>query len=214
MIHFNELRITDDNKYIIIEAQIDIDNYYKNVFIDSVVIDTNKTYLPSGPSNTPIYKYVVEADTSLVYTTSGQCKVVKIDELDYPNCLVLNDKEKQLLRLIIPIDELDININKDILFVYVIASGTPDASTPCGLDNRLLLGTLVNTDLIYKEAMFHIKEVVDNCNINKNFLDHILLINAFRLALKTGNYIEAIKLWGYIIESNSNINKITGKCYG
>ena len=39
MIHFNELRYSRDNKYLVIDAAIDSQDYYDNVVIDSVIVD-------------------------------------------------------------------------------------------------------------------------------------------------------------------------------
>ena len=40
MITFKELRITPDGQYLIIDAAIDNNDYFSDVYIDSVVIDT------------------------------------------------------------------------------------------------------------------------------------------------------------------------------
>lgn len=55
MVEFKELKITPDGKNLIINASIKDLEYYKDVYIDSVIIDTQDTYLPSGPSSNPIY---------------------------------------------------------------------------------------------------------------------------------------------------------------
>jgi hypothetical protein len=51
MIDFNELRITPDGKYLIIDVSINNASYYDNVFIKHIVIDTQDTYLHTGPSS-------------------------------------------------------------------------------------------------------------------------------------------------------------------
>lgn len=50
MIKFNELRITDDSKYLIIDASVPDYPYYKDIYIDSICIDTQDTYKDGGPS--------------------------------------------------------------------------------------------------------------------------------------------------------------------
>ena len=40
MIQFNELRITSDNKCLIIDTQVEDLSYFVNVTIDSIFIDT------------------------------------------------------------------------------------------------------------------------------------------------------------------------------
>ena len=46
MLHFNELRITQDDKYLIIDASVDNQDFYDDIILDSVVIDTQATYVP------------------------------------------------------------------------------------------------------------------------------------------------------------------------
>ncbi len=57
MLHFNELRYSKDNKYLLIDAAVDSLDYYDNVFIGSIVIDNQDTFVANGPSSSPIYTY-------------------------------------------------------------------------------------------------------------------------------------------------------------
>ena len=57
MLQFNELRISQDGKYLIIDASIAGTYCANNVQIDSVVIDTQDTYVTTGPSDKPVYTY-------------------------------------------------------------------------------------------------------------------------------------------------------------
>ena len=66
MVHFNELTITPDGKYLIIDVSVLSETYYKDIYIDSVVIDNQNTYLSSGPSSEPVYSYSVPEKTSLL----------------------------------------------------------------------------------------------------------------------------------------------------
>lgn len=59
MLHFNELKITPDNKYLIIDVSVDTDEYFNNIEIDKVIIDNQDTYSTSGPSSTPLYTYSI-----------------------------------------------------------------------------------------------------------------------------------------------------------
>lgn len=57
MIQFNKLFTLPFNKGIYIDCSVLDLRYFKNVFIDEVIIDTQDTFLKSGPSATPVYKY-------------------------------------------------------------------------------------------------------------------------------------------------------------
>lgn len=74
MIQFNELRITPNDKKIIVDVEIANSVYYDNISIDSIVIDTQDTYVDNGPS------------TNAVYSTSVNSKSIRlsIDTEEYP----------------------------------------------------------------------------------------------------------------------------------
>ena len=55
MLQFNELRISPDNKYLIVDVQVQELPYYDNINIDTIIIDTQKTYSATGPSNKPLF---------------------------------------------------------------------------------------------------------------------------------------------------------------
>lgn len=55
MIQFNELRVSKDGKTLIIDASVRNLPYYKDVYIKDIIVDTQDTYISSGPSNKAIY---------------------------------------------------------------------------------------------------------------------------------------------------------------
>lgn len=54
MIKFNELRISS-NRYLIIDVSVKNEDYYKDVYIKSVSVDTQDTYKDNGPSEARVY---------------------------------------------------------------------------------------------------------------------------------------------------------------
>lgn len=54
MMVFNELRISPDKKHLIIDVQVETLSYYNEVFLDTIIIDTQKTYSATGPSSKPL----------------------------------------------------------------------------------------------------------------------------------------------------------------
>ena len=170
MITFKELRITPDGQYLIIDAAIDNNDYFSDVYIDSVVIDTQNTYTINGPSSSHVYEY----------TSIGNQKEVR---------LTLTSKD------LTSMDRLCGNI----FFVYVISKGTPSSQAPAGLTGTQIMGTVVSLRPIYKQALCYIKQVENKCDIPKNFVDFILRWKAFELAIRTGNYTLAIQYWNDLI---------------
>lgn len=195
MITFNELRITPDSKSLIIDVSVKDYEYYKNITIDSIIIDTQETYLVSGPSSTPILTYSIDStqDNSL-YTVHKS--------LDNKN-----------IRLQLTNKDLQDKLSTSLLFVYVVVRGIHSPATPCGMDNTITLGTVVDLFPIYCKTISYLKELNSSCSIPKNLIDMILRLKALELSLKTGNYIQAIEYWNkYFINISTNINSTSCGC--
>lgn len=195
MIKFNELRITPNNENLIIDVSIEDADYYQNVVLDSIIIDTQDTYVENGPSSKAVFKYIVaEEDYDLAYSTSGK-----------------------RVKLILKPEDLGVPIAGNMFFVYVISSGEPLSDTPCELRNSKAIRTAVNLYPIYKQSMIYTKEIGDTCSVPKNFVDYILKLKALDLSLKTGNYQEAIKYWNRLFKNlyyTNNVEFSNCGCYG
>lgn len=188
MIRFNELKIEDN--YIIIDVQIEEEKYFKDMYIDSIVIDTQDTFIANGPSSKAIYTKTFNTDTD-----------VKKEENIYTQG---TDKHNRI-RIYIDAKDLNVDIHKTMFFVYVIAGGTPAADTPCKWDENKALHTLVDTQVLYNNMIQYVKELNKDCSTPDNFINAILQFNAIDLALKTNQYPLAIDLWKRFysdIESN------------
>lgn len=188
MIRFNELKIEDN--YIIIDVQIEEEKYFKDMYIDSIVIDTQDTFIANGPSSKAIYTKTFNTDTD-----------VKKEENIYTQG---TDKHNRV-RIYIDVKDLNVDIHKTMFFVYVIAGGTPAADTPCKWDENKALHTLVDTQVLYNNMIQYVKELNKDCSTPDNFINAILQFNAIDLALKTNQYPLAIDLWKRFysdIESN------------
>ena len=189
MIRFNELKI--ENNYIIIDVQIEEEKYFKDMYIDSIVIDTQDTFIANGPSSKAIYTKTFNTDTD-----------VNKEEIVYTQG---TDKYNRV-RIYIDGKNLNVDIHKTMFFVYVIAGGTPSADTPCRWDENKALHTLVDTQVLYNNMIQYVKELSKDCSTPDNFINAILQFNAIDLALKTNQYPLAIDLWKRFysdIESNT-----------
>ena len=189
MIRFNELKIEDN--YIIIDVQIEEEKYFKDMYIDSIVIDTQDTFIANGPSSKAIYTKTFNTDTD-----------VNKEEIVYTQG---TDKYNRV-RIYIDGKDLNVDIHKTMFFVYIIAGGTPAADTPCKWDENKALHTLVDTQVLYNNMIQYVKELNKDCSTPDNFINAILQFNAIDLALKTNQYPLAIDLWKRFysdIESNT-----------
>ena len=194
MIQFNTLKITQDGKSLIINASVKNLSYYTNVLIGSIVIDNQDTYSANGPSNNPIYKH----------SFASKDLVTNKDIAGHKN-ISITISAKELL-------DNSGGLNNDILYVYLIAVGTPSADTPCGMDNAITLGVALNLKPIYNNGINYIKQVESTCEIPKDFIDFILRYKALDLALKTENYIQANKYWNKFFKNNNVVSLNTNSC--
>ena len=154
MIRFNELKIEDN--YIIIDVQIEEEKYFKDMYIDSIVIDTQDTFIANGPSSKAIYTKTFNNNVDSVYENK-QCTPIKKEENVY-----IQDTNK--IRMYIDAKDLNVDIHKTMFFVYVIAGGTPAADTPCRWDENKALHTLVDTQVLYNNIESNV--VLPNCGCN------------------------------------------------
>lgn len=183
MVIFNECRIDKEGKNLIIDVSIDNLPYYENIYLESITIDTDETFIENGPSSNPIYRRNL--------STSSDSPLVPEVSIKPRN-----------IRLKLTYRELSLNtLDNNILFVYIGVGGVPDPDTPCGMDNKYSVAVAVNMRPIYNKTMSYIKELEETCATSKGFIDMILRFKAFELSLKTGNFTTAIKQWDKLLKN-------------
>lgn len=163
MITFNDLRISLDGKYILIDASIEPYDTYSEMYIESVSIVTDEQYSDSG--STAPAAYSKEFD-------------------DHPRRVSLR----------ISADELDgvSSLDRNIFYVYVNCGGTVKEESDCGWDSTTSIGAVLYWLPIYRIGINHMRRTVDRCcSLDKEFIDYILRLKSFELALRTGNYVLA-----------------------
>lgn len=213
MLIFNELRITPDQKYLIIDVSVDNQKYYENIQIDSIIIDTQDTYIDSGPSNNPIFTYNLTEENSNITQVYTDNYTPVLDE-DTSYCYVESEeKQNKSIRLILNYQDLNVSLQDNMFFVYAIATGTPSADTPCGMDNSIVKGTIINLYPIYCKTIQYLKELDDSCIVPKNFMDMIIKLKALELSIKTGNSFQAIEYWNKYFKTLTNNNSQSNTKY-
>ena len=198
MIKFNELRITPDNSKIIIDVSIENSDCCANAVLDSIVIDTQDTYVNGGPSSKAVFTHTIVPEDNLVYSDYNP-----VIDKEGMNCFVAGDGRHA--RLVLEQKDLPVPINNNMFFVYVITSGS-DNCFSCKS-----IGTVANLYPIYQMGMNYTKELGNDCSIPKNFVDYILRVKALDLSIKTGNYQQAITYWNRLFK-NSNVKPISSNC--
>ena len=189
MIHYNNLYITEDSKCLVID----------------VAIDTQDTFVPNGPSNKAKVFTIRKNELDKVYTSNNEG--VFVDD----TYVYVRDTDKlKHIKLYLTSKELGVNLSKDMLFVYTIATGIPAPDTPCNCDVNKILSVVVNTYEVYKSIVPLIKEIAETCKEPTSFINRELQIKAVEYAIKSGNYILAIKYWRKYFMNNitaTSLNK-------
>lgn len=184
MVQFNELRITPDGQKLIIDVSVKDLEYYTDVYLDSIQIDTQDTFVESGPSSEVVYTKTIDGNSKSV-------------------------------RLELGTGDLLPTLNDNLFFVYIRTKGAPSIDTPCGMDNSITLGTVLNKYPIYSDIMQYVKEVNADCIIPKHFIDKYLRFKAFEISIITDHYTEAIKYYNKFIKNIDNTaTNLNCGCHG
>lgn len=183
---FDQLRISDDGKRMYINAHVNKADFFKDIYIDSIVIQTADKVSETDPGlPTPDYVYIKKAEENakelnLVLEASDLSKSWESD----PKDIAFNKGD----------------MSKTLFFVYIKCKGTPDPCTPCRLDEETTLGVVFDENMLHQKVMDYTKELVADCNVHTAFIDFILLWNAFKASIETEHYIPAIKFFNMMFE--------------
>lgn len=183
MIRFATLKASGECRQLVIDASIESYSFYDDVYIDSVVIDTQDTFMTSGPSSSSVYTKSIDGNSKHV--------TLILDKTDF---------------------NAAVDFGKDLFFVYITVKGTVAPDTPCGYDRYYDLGIAVNMHNLYKSLMSGIRQVEETCNIPKQLIDKYLQLKAFTTSLKTGNYTLAIKYWNKFFRNCVITDDTSTKC--
>ena len=186
MIIFDQLRISDDGKRMYINAHVNKADYFNDIYIDSIVIQTADKVSETDPGlPTSDYVYIKKAEENakelnLVLEASDLSRSWESD----PKTIAFGRGD----------------MSKTLFFVYIKCKGTPGSCTPCRLDEETTLGVVFDENVLHQRVMDYTKELVADCNVPTAFVDFILLWNAFKSAIETEHYIPAIKFFNMMFE--------------
>ena len=204
MVLFDQLRISDDGQRLYINVHVNKADYFKNMYIDSVVImtaDKVSETAPGTPTSDYVYKKEIEDNTKELDLVLTPLDLTKSWETD-PKAIAFNRAD----------------MSNTLFFVYIKCKGTPGECTPCRLDEETTLGVMFDENMLYQRVMDYTKELVADCSVPTEFTDFILLWNAFKAAIETEHYIAAIKfynkLFGVVRDSYNNTIIKTCGCNG
>jgi hypothetical protein len=191
MLQWNELRITPDGKYLIIDVEVQNLDYYENVYINTLSL---QIYSNLDTSHT-IY---IWRDSTVPAITDENYREVGDEGVQYKR-----------LRKVVDIDSIG-----DCLF-YVTATNTDDFAedTPCGVKQTILHGAVYNKYLLYTQSIKALR-AVSNCTPSKDVINYILQFKMFELALETGDKDTAITYWNKCVRGKLPVVTSNCGCYG
>lgn len=227
MVQFDQLRISDDGKELFIDVHVNTSSYFKNVYLNGIVIiDANskekdcksKDYTgisetdPYVPNNNYVYKSEISGNEKELH--------LRLTKADFDAAFV-NMNSGGGLDSSKPYAKVSFNkpnFSDSLFFVYIICKGVDSECTPCVLDSsKPTVGVTFDEKLLYQRAMDYIKQLSDNCTVPREFIDFILLWNGFKASIETEHYVPALKYWQMLFDNPKFINGIATKgcgCHG
>lgn len=182
MVQINELRVTKDRKYIIIDVQVQDLSYYENVVLDKIYIDTIKTFNPTGPSSKQQNKEQVLG-----------WKRIDCDGVKH-------------IRTFVSIEEM---VADTMFFIWIYTSGEESVDTPCGMRKNPTLSVTYDKYPLYVLGMKALNTVTD-CTPSDMLKDYIFNAKGLELALKSGDCLKAIDYWKAL--NNKEYTSISNNC--
>lgn len=126
-----------------------------------------------------------------IYITGVRVDTADTYDTEYPYELRTQEPAKQL------IVNIRTKLKGELLFITPQISGYPSEDTPCGQDECNKAYIYCDTD-VKERGLAYLKELNENCQIPKGFIDFILKSAALDISLQTCNYKDAAKYWKYL----------------
>lgn len=207
MIQFNELRITPDAKYLIIEAEVKSDRYFDNISISSIVVDKVRDIYDE---KTTIFEDNLK-DEDNDGTISDKAVSVEINSKGHV----------RKVRYIIDNNTLSLENKLRNAFISVTietSEDTPEgpSNIPGGYANSAVTASVVDLYPFYIKTLLNIKVLDSLCSNSDELVDCILKFKALELAFKTGNANLAKQYWFKYFDTNSGIYSryfVNKNCY-
>lgn len=239
MIQFDLLKFDQDNN-LILQASVPDKEYFKDVSLTGVYIDTHKSYSSTGPSSNTVYKYEIkdksetpEGDTSNnpeenipenpsedntnssnEITDSSNNTSSSVDTSIDSSIISINrnsENKVKSISLVIPSTDILCDIKGTVFFVWVTATGLPSFDTPCGQDIPQKVQWVISLSQIYEKVIPFLKSMNCDCGNNKDFSNIFLKYKAFQYSMNLGDYTEGINIWNKFF-SKENITTIKKGC--
>lgn len=179
MIQFDTLEFLNGNT-VRLDAQVSDLSYYADVYIDSIIIDTDLTAGENGPSSNPVYTETIEGDEKSVSRTFDLDTILGKDR------------------------------GQRMLFVFIKAKGIPAADTPCGMDNEYSVKAVADLSGVYDKAVSLLKCVKgcgcieDECVVSAKLANFALEWFQLKSSIELGKNTRALESFCRLVGYTKN----------
>lgn len=200
MVVFNELRITNDGEYLIIDARIRNESIYSNIEIKKVTVGTHKTYEEGASNGKEIPISTLNQATNDTRVKRVYFRLSKLDLTDFSSYEESNE----------------IDLEKDLIYVYIDTNSydNPDCpDLPCDLTKSHHIGVTMYMGGFYNDFMSYMNELnKSSCEakVPQGLIDMLLKFTALTTAIDSKHFIKANEFFNkwftgkHMFNSNSN----------
>ena len=195
MVRFDNLRIADDYRSLLVQCHIDDYDVYDNMYIKTVYLEYYKNRGTIGvPSDKAILLYNNSNNDTSVKSVTANLSVAALDAAE------------------IGVSSFD----DELFYVYVTCDGTLDPSVStmdCDMDNTLDVGVVLDWQDVYRMGMKYIAGFADNCfdcEGTADFEQFILLWNALKLAADVCDWVTLERIWPKLMASYTGNYSLSG----
>lgn len=183
MVIYDQLRVSDDGKQLLIDAHVSQAECFSSVTIQSLYIclgsQVYETLTIDPESNSNIYHKTYE------------------DVLEIHECINIDDEALVYNKT---------DFSKDLFFVYIGCNMVPEGCDCYTHVGKYVLGVTFDENLLYQRVMQFTKSLADECKIPVAFTDFILLWNAFKASVETEHFIPAVKYYNMLFGMDASGN--------
>lgn len=190
MIIFDQLRVSEDGMSLLISAHVNGASYFENVHIEKVTICTEDQVLNSGSyGDNYIYQLELAEEVRTIDLLINK-SVLDSTTIITPSNVNLSHSGEPVASTVFS----GTSFSNNMFFVFIECSA-PAPDTPCTLDEATTIGVVFDYGVLYNRGMNYTRELADSCQIPSHFIDFILVMEAMKLSIATGNYQLAIEYW-------------------
>jgi hypothetical protein len=183
MVKFDELRISEDGRFLTVECHVENYDMYREMYIESIYLEYYKNRGAAGLSDKALLLF--ENHNTTPSDVRGVRKCISVDDL--PSWFDCGGFEGGLF------------------YVYVTCNGNPtpahlaEMERNCTFDNAKDIGVIVDWKMLYRMIMPLVAQYASSCTPCEDitgFGHMILMWYAFKYAVETCDWTTVDRLWG------------------